>query len=241
MDLLDGYVLRARLFPAMLAIAPSIVLALVIVAGSYKDLGLPEVLTTVTVGVLFFAFADLARRFGKRSETKLFATTGGRPFPTVLRHRDNILDTRSKTRYHAFVSRAVGENAPTADEENMDPGGADAFYALCGNYLREQTRDQSRFSVLFAENVSYGFRRNLYGVKWPGILLNFATVVLSVWLIHRSNGTALPQYGVVLVVAAVHAIYFLFAVTRTSVLQASDHYGRQLALSCESLMKDEKA
>lgn len=237
MDLLDGYVIRARLFPAMLAIAPSIVFLLILVATSRNDLGLPEIMTSVTVGVLFFAFADLARRFGKRAEREMFPSTKGHPFPVVLRHSDNALDTRSKARYHAFLARAVGENAPTALEESEAPDVADSFYVLCGNYLREQTRDHSTFSVLFAENVSYGFRRNLYGLKWAGLLLNLATVGVSLWLIHRSGATAVSQYGVVLVVAAIHAVYFLFGVTRKSVLDASNQYGRQLVLSCETLMK----
>lgn len=237
MDLLDGYVLRARLFPAMLAIAPSIVFLLVMVAGSYQQMGLPEVLTTVTVGVLFFAFADLARRFGKRAERVLFASTGGRPFPTVLRHRDTVIDAKSKARYHGFLAQALKESAPTRFEEEGDPVAADQFYMLSGNFLREQTRDQSKYSVLFAENVSYGFRRNLYGVKSAGLFLNLVTVAASVLLIYRSDGASLPQYGVVLVVAAVHALYFLFGVTKKSVMEASDQYGRQLALSCETLMK----
>lgn len=238
MDLLDGYVIRARLFPAMLAIAPSLVFLLVLVSTSKNPLGLPQILTSVTVGVLFFAFADLARRFGKRVEKYLFPSTSGRPFPTVLRHCDTNIDARAKARYHAFLARAVGENAPTALEENEAPDVADSFYALCGNYLREQTRDQSRFSVLFAENVSYGFRRNLYGVKWVGLLLNLATVGASLWLVRQSGGAALSQYGVVLIVAAVHAVYFLFGVTWKSVSDASNQYGRQLVLSCETLMKE---
>lgn len=33
-----------------------------------------------------------------------------------------------------------------------------------------------KFSILFNEFATYGFRRNLFGVKWPALLLN-ATVV----------------------------------------------------------------
>jgi len=167
MDFLDGYVVRARLFPAMLAIAPALVFLLVTVGAAYKDLGLPEVLMTVTVGVLFFAFADIARRFGRRAERKMFASTGGRPFPTVLRHRDSTLNAKSKARALTYLAGELGELAPTAEQEAADPAGADAFYVSCGDLLRGRTRDQSRFSVLFAENVSYGFRRNSMGCDIP--------------------------------------------------------------------------
>ncbi|MGV1914268.1 hypothetical protein [Rhizobium sp. 22-785-1] len=235
MDFLDGYVVRARLFPAMLAIAPALVFLLVMVGGSYENLGLPEALLTVTVAVLFFAFADIARRFGRRAEQKIFAASGGRPFPNVLRHRDKSLNARSKARHLTFLSRELAEAAPTAEQEEADPDAADEFYVSCGDYLRERTRDQSRFNVLFAENVSYGFRRNLYGLKYPGLLLNVAAAAASFWLIYQTSGANLSQYGIVLVVSAIHALYFVAGVTRKSVLDAGDLYGRQLVLSCEEL------
>ena len=237
MDFLDGYVVRARLFPAMLAIAPALVLLLVTVGGNYANLGLPEILMSVTVGVLFFAFADIARRFGRRAERKMFASSGGKPFPTVLRHRDKMVTARSKARYHAYLSRELGEPAPSPEQEDTDPDAADEFYISSGDFLRERTRDQSRFNVLFAENISYGFRRNLFGLKYPGLVLNALTVAGSVWLIYRASGSNLAQYGTVLVVAAVHALYFLVGVTRRSVRDAANQYGRQLALSCDELMR----
>ncbi|KIV64821.1 hypothetical protein SZ54_3072 [Rhizobium sp. UR51a] len=235
MDFLDGYVVRARLFPAMLAVAPALVFLLVMVGGNYENLGLPEALITVTVAVLFFAFADIARRFGRRAEQKLFITSGGRPFPTVLRHRDKSINVRSKSRYLAFLSRELGEEAPTADQEEANPAAADEFYVSCGDFLRERTRDQSRFNVLFAENVSYGFRRNLYGLKYPGLLLNAVAAAASCWLIYRASCANLSLYGIVLVVSAIHALYFVAGVTRKSVLEAGHQYGRQLVLSCEEL------
>lgn len=235
MDLLDGYVVRARLFPAMLAVAPALVFLLVMAGGNYENIGLPETLMTVTVGVLFFAFADLARRFGRRAERKLFATWGGGPFPKALRHNDNSINARSKRRYHAILSRELAEEAPTVEQETADPAAADEFYRSCGDFLRERTRDQSKFNVLYAENVSYGFRRNLYGLKYPGLILNAFVATASSWLIYRESGTNLSQYGIVLVVSAIHALYFVAAVTSKSILDAADVYGRQLVLSCEQL------
>lgn len=92
--------------------------------------------------------------------------------------------------------------------------------------------------MLFAENVSYGFRRNLFGLKYPGLLLNALTAVASFWLIFHAADENLTRYGVVLVFAAIHALYFTVGVTRKAVLDASDQYGRQLVLSCEELIKD---
>ncbi|MGO7259264.1 hypothetical protein ACCT32_37710, partial [Rhizobium brockwellii] len=68
-------------------------------------------------------------------------------------------------------------------------------------------------------------------------LLNAVTAAASFWLFYQAAGANLPQYGVVLVVAAIHALYFTAGVTRKSVLDASDQYGRQLVLSCDEFIR----
>lgn len=239
MDILDQYTLRARLFPAILTVAPAFIFLVANFFVSYKDLGLSQVLITVAVAVLFFAFADFSRRFGLRAEKKIFASSGGRPFPTVLRHRDSVLDKKSKGRYHSFLEATLGEHAPSQHEENIDPENSDSFYIICGNWLRENTRDQTKFHVLFSENITYGFRRNLFGLKWFGLFLNIVTVCLSIFLIYKSKGVNFPQYGPVLLISAIHALYFLFGVSRSSVIDASNQYGRQLVLACETFMKEQ--
>ncbi|MCC0036378.1 MAG: hypothetical protein H6887_14085 [Hoeflea sp.] len=238
MERLDTYVIRARLFPAVLAIAPMIVFALASFAADWDKLGLPQVLITTAVAVLFFGFSDLSRRLGRRVEKQMFASSGGRPFPTVLRHRDKVIDTKSKARYIAFLASELDERAPTVSSETKNSDKADAFYVLAGNWLRERTRDQSKFMVLFEENVVYGFRRNLFGLKWIGLLINAVVVAASVWMLWSADWVPLPQYGTVLVVGILHALFFLFGVSEKSVLDASDQYGRQLVLACETLMAD---
>ena len=191
---------------------------------------------TAAVGVLFYAFGDMARRFGKKAEKELFPTTGGRPFPTVLRHRNRVIDDVSKARYHSLLEDRVAGEAPSAALEAQDPVKADAFYARCGIWLRENTRDKEKYHVLLEENTTYGFRRNLYGIKWYGLALNAAVFLACVYLyaFPPQEGNVW-RYGSVLVVAVLHAVYFLLAVTKNSVLDASDQYGRQLVLALETL------
>jgi hypothetical protein len=237
---LDTYTLQARLFPAILAIAPA--LALATVAVSWNTLSLPQAITTMAVGVLFMGFSDIARRFGKRAERRLFRDTGGRPVITLLRHADPVFDEKTKQRYRNFLAGALGEPAPSADDEVQDAQWTNGFYERCGNWLRERTRDKGKFKILFEENKTYGFRRNLFGVKWPALALNLAVVVICSLIISHKvdvpNDPSLVQVFTVLVIAAIHALYFLAFVGRKAVVQASDQYARQLVLSCETLMQD---
>jgi hypothetical protein len=153
MSFLDAYTLRARVYPALIGMTPVIALAAVVVP--WHHLGWWYGGVAVGVGVLFCAFADLARRLGKNVERSLFEETNGRPAMTLLRHRDTEFDAKTKDRYRNMLAERLGEPAPTQGDEEKD-----------GNWLRERTRDLVKFKILKEENMTYGFRRNLYGLKW---------------------------------------------------------------------------
>ena len=237
---LDPYSVRARFFPALLAVIPA--LAALAMLINWRDLGLTGILVTLAIPVLVYAAADVARRLGKRIEEKIHAEIGGKPSVAILRHRDLTLDANSKARYLAFLAKKVGRPAPSSQDEIVDPPGADRYYDSCGTWLRENTRNTKKFPVLFMENVTYGFRRNLYGLRWPALALN--TLVAAGCLVALAfkahlelDPKLVAKIVAVLVFSMVHAAYMLWGVTRTSVIDASRTYGRQLILSCEAFAK----
>jgi hypothetical protein len=237
--LLDAYTLRARLFPAVIAAAPAV--AAVALLISWNKITLSNMIATGALLVILYALADFARRQGKRIEPGLFAELGGKPSVTMLRYHDDILDQIAKDRYRNFLAEKIKVLAPTEADEQIRPAEADAFYEQCGAWLRENTRDTKKFSILFNENVTYGFRRNLLGMKWPALALNALVVALCAWLLwHRwplgMDDEMTTRIAVVLLIAAVHALYILFVVTKRGLIDASRTYARQLILSCETFL-----
>ncbi|GAC1406711.1 MAG: hypothetical protein NVSMB6_03310 [Burkholderiaceae bacterium] len=240
--LFDAYSLRARLFPAIIAAAPALAaLALLI---SWKSFGLSNLVATLGLLVLLFAIADLSRSRGKAIEGKLYAEHGGMPSITMFRRDDTTLDAGSKDRYREFLAGKLGVAVPTVHEENTNQGTADAFYGQCDNWLRQNTRDTKKFSILFSENVTYGFRRNLLGVKMLALCLNVIIVVLCAFILWRTSWAIDTPMGnktaVVLAVAAAHAAYMLLAVSHTAVWDAAKAYGRELILSTEAFLTPAK-
>lgn len=234
----DAYVVRARLFPAIIGAAPA--LAALTLLISWKTFGLSNLIASLGMLVLLWAIADFARARGRAIESKLHADQGGKPSITMLRRSDSTIDGGSKDRYRAFLAGKLGVAAPSAADEAADQVTADSFYDQCGNWLRQHTRDTKKFPILFGENITYGFRRNLLGLKTPALALNVFVVaicVLLLWLTSWNFGTPMGnKTAVVLVVAAAHAAYMLLAVSRTAVRDASNAYGRELILSCESFL-----
>ena len=95
----DRYTLFARLFPAIIAAAPAIALAWVLV--SWHSLSVTHAIAGTALAVLLMVFADVARRRGKQIEPSLIEQMGGLPSITMLRHRDPTLDAPTKERMQA--------------------------------------------------------------------------------------------------------------------------------------------
>lgn len=238
MDFFDTYSIKARLFPAILAVAPAVILCLL--CASWVDPGLPEAVATMAVAVLFFAGANLARRFGVAKERQVFAVTGGRPQNTELTHADPTLPASQRERYRSYLAGQLGLEAPTAEDETKDPVGSQAFYDQAYAWLRENTRNTETFKLLFNELISYGYYRNLLGLKPIGITLNLLSLGAAAAIVYYQPAFASLSTGKLVFLcglSAVHLLYFLFCVTKKTMLDASAVYARQLVLSTETLIK----
>jgi len=234
----DAYSIRARLFPAIIAAAPA--LAALTLLISWETFGLSNLIASFGVLVLLWAIADFSRARGRAIEGKLYGEHGGMPSITMFRRNDSTIDAGSKDRYRALLAEKIGVAAPSASDEAADQAAADAFYSQCGNWLRQNTRDTKKFPILFGENIAYGFRRNLLGVKAQALWLNLIVVAICLFMLWRGSwdfGTPLAnKTTVILVVAAAHAAYMILAVNRRAVWDASRTYGRELILCCESFL-----
>lgn len=234
----DAYSIRARLFPAIIAAAPAFAaLALLI---SWKTFGLSNTIASLGILVLLYAVADLSRNRGRRIQSEIYQEQDGKPSIIMFRRNDKTIDAGSKERYREFLSRKLNVAAPTLDDELANQDLADAFYDQCGVWLRQNTRNTKAFPILFGENVTYGFRRNLLGVKALALWLNAIVVMICLFILWRLSWDIEIPLGnralVVLIVAAAHAAYMLAAVNRNAVRDASRAYGRELILSCESFL-----
>ncbi|NJB74357.1 hypothetical protein [Thalassospira tepidiphila] len=234
--IIDSYSFRARFLPAAIAIVP--VVGFCFISLSWSDISVPELGIMSASSVLLVTLSDLSRRLGRSVEKKIFAESGGRPNISVLRLDDITFDPLTKKRYRQFLSEQLNEAEPDGTQEPDENG----FLERCGHWLRERTRDKNRFHLIFEENVTYGFRRNLYGLKKISLLISLAVIVGGTYFAGFgspfSGDGGRITHSVVVLISLMHAAYFAIFVTRKSVLDASEAYARQLALSCETLMAE---
>ena len=157
-----------------------------------------------------------------------------------LSHQDNNLDPMTTARYHSFLSKNVpGWRAPNAVEEHEDFEQVSSLYDSAVRWLRENTRDKRRFKLLFKENVSYGFRRNLYGLKKVGIFVSILCLLLNVVAIYSkftgdTTGPDVMEWAS-LVVCVLVLLSWTWVIKKSWVRDAANGYARALLASCDQL------
>lgn len=164
----DRYVIQARIMPVLLTVFP--LASLVAVWLPDESLGW-RLLSGLMSLILFTLIAQLGRDQGRARQAELFQSWGGMPSLRKLRHRDTDLPWITLERLHAALATAVGVKAPTKVEESTDPATADEVYSAYCDHLRDATRGDR---ILQSENISYGFRRNLWGLQPQGTWLAVA-------------------------------------------------------------------
>jgi hypothetical protein len=238
----DKYERQARLYPALLAGAPLMAVAIG-VYGVSLELKSGLVTLLATFGVIYL-LTTIARELGKRLEDNLHSSWGGKATTQILRHRNDVLDHITKVRYHAFLANKLNVPFPTATQELADPVAADAIYTSGARWLLDQTRDTKAFPLLFKELIAYGFRRNCLGLKPIAIFIALlallwllgATDVLSLSGFNKQALVALsmPARVVAIVDLVLLAIWILFITWRT-VRTSAFMYADLLVRACDIL------
>jgi hypothetical protein len=232
-SLLDAYSRRARLVPAMLTTLPA-----VLAAASW----LPALTLGPFIAILFSWFgvgillAELGRDLGKRRESGLWESWGGSPTVRRLRLRDPTENVVARDRWRASIARIASETPLlTEHEEAADPRRADQTIGVCVARLRELTRDASQFPLIFQENVSYGFRRNLWGMKPAAVALAILAIAAVMSGIAFGHVTELHLSVMSVGCSVVMLTWWALRIRPSWVREAAERYADQLLWSCEQL------
>ena len=126
----------------------------------------------------------------------------------------------------------------TKEEEAADPTAADGLYQSAIDWLLEQTRDTRKFGMLLNENIDYGFRRNLLGLKPIALVVSIATFFANISVLWVNYGTSetrvLAGYGLGVGLAAIILVW-IFLVDESFVEDSAASYAKRLLAQLENL------
>ena len=194
--MVDNYTLKARVYPMIILFFP------IIIIGIFYSIQFEAILLFFSslgiVGALMYLFSQLGRDSGKLKESYLWSSWGGAPSIQIIRLSDNRLDIHTKQRYRQKLQVLCPVPViPDIMIENVNRSDADEVYRTWTKYLIGKTRDAKVYGLLLKDNISYGFRRNLWGLKPYGIFLTIILLISNYgfWFFrsHNANPLSYPE------------------------------------------------
>ena len=235
----DNYTLKARYFPVIIFLFP------IVVIGVFYSLQFNSIFHLLTslgvVGALTYLFSQLGRDKGKLKEPSLWKDWGGMPSIQLLRLRDPRFDKHTKQRYHQKLQILCPvTSVPDTGMESNDPQAADDVYNAWTKYLISQSRDNKKFSLLYKENVSYGFRRNLWGLRSQALILSLSLLIANylfwAFTFNNFNPQAFPNsfiYSSICILIII--LFWLFIVTKGWIKMVAFSYAERLCECADNL------
>ncbi|MEU6218930.1 hypothetical protein ABZ845_15610 [Streptomyces sp. NPDC047022] len=202
---LDAYERRARLAPGLLVLLPvNVALA---VLGLSKAPVVVSVLTALSLAGGPIVLAELVRHQGRKVQEKLWRSWGGSPTIQKLRLRQEGQNTLQRQNWRKAVSSVTGIALLSVRSERANPARANEVIEVAVGQVRSLTRDETRFPLVCAENRSYGFNRNLYGIRWAGritaLLVVLGVVAYMLWRANFDHQPPLTHVNVFTLLATI--------------------------------------
>jgi len=98
-------------------------------------------------------------------------------------HSGDMNATLRGRRHAAIRSLYPDVKIPTPAEEAADRDAAYTQLNAIVVLLLGRAKDKARYPLVFEENCNYGFRRNLYGMRWIGFAVALiCAAALGLWL-----------------------------------------------------------
>lgn len=230
---LDRYDINARLKPALFVLLPLFVTVAFWIPLARTGSGV--VVSLLSACGLLYLIAQTARRLGRAVERRMGNAAGRKHSARLLLHADATIAAETKARYHAYLqSHGLSISAP--EEEQVSPDTAFSRTRSAVDWLLEHTRPNAQKTLLFNENIAYGYHRNLYGMKPVGLLIAVTAITghgALLWV--RPLDEATLWIGLLIEAGlAVTVLLWSFVVTESSVSDASLAYAQQLFNHCET-------
>ncbi len=187
------YTYKARIQPAFLTVLPLGILLLAWSPGESIPAGTLWSLVTAAGGMTIMA--HFGRDLGRRKQPDLWNKWGGAPTTKLLRFSGNA-NRELMLRRRTKLEQLFGRNLPTEEDEFQDRQNADLQYVSAIAYLLEVTRDPQRFPLVLEENINYGFRRNLWGLKPFGLVFAGIALAGTLALVVLGLGTGPPEASI---------------------------------------------
>ncbi|WP_410495709.1 hypothetical protein QTL86_18625 [Cellulosilyticum sp. ST5] len=233
----DDFTFHARVMPVLVMLLPIIILGCIkgILTNGFMDTTLYITIFVICLTVM----SKMARNKGKAYEAKMYSDLGGKPTTILMRFSDTNINNVSKKKYHERLNqRLEGINLPLSSEEETEE--SDLLYEATINWLRNHaTHNRKEEFRVQQELKEYNFWRNMYGIKYIGLVLYILIGIREYFMIEEFNINAMikspyPQY-IALWCIIISIVVIVFGVNKKTVKDKAFDYSKTLIEVCERL------
>ena len=220
---LGNYRVRAQLAPALIVLLPTVVS---VVTWIPDAIDLVRALVGARSPMFFLA---QVRDAGRRKEAWLHS----RSAPPRRTRCGQGIRLSSKMRARGYVAVARGRGGR--------PQGGRFNVQFAVQWLLAQAPDRRRFPLVFQENVNYGFRRNLWGLRPAGLMIATTCLVANVAAIfaaHNAENKLHVEGLIALIITSLLVFLWIKIVKPDWVRVPAFAYARALFQMCEVLSAD---
>ena len=211
-----------------------------------KSTHLGLVIGVVTYCGMLVLLSNMGRDLGRNMEAKLFKKWKGSPTTRMLDPSTSDMPKMQLNKIHAGLEKLTGLSLPEDDNDARK----DVFETWT-TYLRINTRgqDNGQFRLILSENISFGFRRNLYGLRWYGLALTILALGVVIgdhtmitwggakpW--HLDMLALRPVAKAAILITCWTLLILVFVVKEKWVKSAGEAYAKQLLEAVFILNKD---
>jgi hypothetical protein len=234
-EFFDEYTIKARIFPALTVISPLII----IIGINLKSLNI-SVNALIIISLITF-LAIISRNLGKNKENKIIRELGAFQTTILLRYSDSTIDSYTKTRYHKYLNRMLPEldlpELPEIEDDNKHK--SDDKYNSAVRWLRNNRRDKKKYPLVIKDLITYGYARNLFGLKNISIIMYFSLIVFSMIYFYTDNKLSSNinelEIRVILteLVLLISLITMIFGINKQIVISQGYAYARSILETCD--------
>lgn len=233
MNILDSYERSARVYPIVIVGIVPFCSILFSFEWSLKDFVSVVPLGAVVAFISFLAI--FVRNKGKAEELVLYKKWGGKPTTLLLLRPSKEFNKISLQIIREEIQKICsGVKFPSQEAMDKDVQSSCDMCDSAVMQLREKTRDTKKFDLLFKENKFYGFCRNLYGIRFYGVLLHLCVAFFVVFsCLYRDFQNCNIAYFIA-TANVLFAVMLYVIVNESFVKNAAFSYAKQLLASCNS-------
>jgi hypothetical protein len=237
---MDKYTISARFYPSIIVVFPLVVIG---VSFSIDINKYYQILASLGISAaLAYFISNLVRENGKKKENWLWNKWGGAPTSQLFSINNTTIDSISKKRIYSTMIELIPESASviTRNIENE----LNDLYKTWTKYLIAKTRDNKIYSLLFKENINYGFRRNLWSMKVVAVLILITVLVANYVIVAMKIGfIKILSYSMSFYISElilfVLLVIWLTLITTTWVQTQAFSYAERLIESISSVRSQE--